>query len=166
MDTDTQKIQKQISYLTWFFMISLAISGLTAIPAKTGISFLLEIVPNSWTVIYSFLGQIRQALWSTPEVLFYGYDWLAFAHIVIAILFYGVIREPVRNIWVVEFGMIACGLSIPFAFVMGSLRGIPVWWRLIDCSFGVFGMIPLWLMRDRILRLQKLIEKEKLNVIF
>jgi hypothetical protein len=24
-------------------------------------------------------------------------------------------------------------------------RGIPFWWRLIDCSFGIFGTIPLWL---------------------
>jgi len=38
-------------------------------------------------------------------------------------------------------------LVIPFAFVFGGLRGIPFWWRLIDCSFGVFGFIPLWLCR-------------------
>ena len=69
-----------------------------------------------------------------------GFDWLAFAHVVIAILFIGVLRDPVRNIWVVEFGMIACILILPFAFVMGHERGIPLWWQLIDCSFGVFGM--------------------------
>jgi len=38
-------------------------------------------------------------------------------------------------------------LVIPFAFVFGGLRGIPFWWRLIDCSFGLFGFIPLWLCR-------------------
>jgi len=27
------------------------------------------------------------------------------------------------------------------------LRGIPPYWQLIDCSFGVFGIIPLWLAR-------------------
>jgi hypothetical protein len=36
----------------------------------------------------------------------YGFDWLAFAHIVLGILFLGAIRDPVRNIWVIVFGMI------------------------------------------------------------
>ena len=40
--------------------------------------------------------------------LAYGTDWLAFAHLVIAVSFIGPIRDPVRNIWGVEFGMIAC----------------------------------------------------------
>jgi hypothetical protein len=64
---------------------------------------------------------------------------------VIAIAYVGALRDPVRNRWLFKFGMIACGLLIPYAFVFGALRGIPVWWRLIDCSFGVFGFIPLWL---------------------
>jgi hypothetical protein len=31
--------------------------------------------------------------------------------------------------------------------VFGGIRGIPIWWRLIDCSFGIFGAIPLLLAR-------------------
>ena len=38
--------------------------------------------------------------------LAYGTDWLALGHIAIAIAFIGPLRDPVRNIWVVEFGMI------------------------------------------------------------
>jgi hypothetical protein len=26
---------------------------------------------------------------------------------------------------------------------MGAVRGIPIYWRLIDCSFGIFGLVPL-----------------------
>jgi hypothetical protein len=37
----------------------------------------------------------------------YGTDWLAFAHIVIAVAFWGPLKNPVRNVWVIEFGMIA-----------------------------------------------------------
>ena len=59
----------------------------------------------------------------------------------------GVLRDPVRNRWLFDFGLIACVLVIPYAFVFGGLRGIPVWWRLIDCSFGVFGFLPLWFCR-------------------
>jgi hypothetical protein len=77
--------------------------------------------------------------------LLYGYDWLAFAHFVLAILFIGPYRDPVKNIWVIEFGMIACVLIIPLAMIAGPARGIPLGWRLIDCSFGVFGFIPLWI---------------------
>jgi hypothetical protein len=42
---------------------------------------------------------------------------------------------------------IAFVLVTPYVLVFGSLRGIPFWWRLIDCSFGVFGFIPLWFCR-------------------
>ncbi len=28
-------------------------------------------------------------------------------------------------------------LVIPYALIFGAVRGIPFWWRLIDCSFGV-----------------------------
>ncbi len=166
MNTQTIKLRRHISYLIWFFMVSLALSGLTAMPAREGVVFLLSIIPSSWSFAYEYLTYIKEALFSCNVILFYGYDWLAFAHIILAILFYGVIKDPVRNIWVVEFGMIACILIIPFAFVMGSIRGIPVWWRLVDCSFGVFGIIPLWLVRNKVLALQKLIETENVNIIF
>ena len=87
----------------------------------------------------------------------YGYDWLAFAHFVLAILFIGPYRDPVRNIWVIQFGMIACALVIPFAFIAGFYRGIPVGWSVIDCMFGVIGF---WLLRICQLRIQALKEYE------
>ena len=45
----------------------------------------------------------------------------------------------------IQFGLIACGGVIPLALIAGHVRQIPVGWRLIDCSFGVFGAIPLLL---------------------
>jgi hypothetical protein len=59
----------------------------------------------------------------------------------------GALRDPVRNCWLFDFGLIACVAVIPFALVFGAVRGIPFWWRLIDCSFGVFGSVPLWFCR-------------------
>ena len=76
--------------------------------------------------------------------LAYGTDWLAFAHIVIAIFFIGPLIDPVRNIWVVQAGLIACALVIPLALICGPIREIPFGWRLIDCSFGIVGAIPLY----------------------
>lgn len=88
--------------------------------------------------------------------MLYGTDWLAFAHLVIAVAFYGPYRDPVRNIWVVEFGMIACAGIIPLALICGPIRGIPFWWSVIDMSFGVFGVIPLLIVRRMIKRLEVL----------
>jgi hypothetical protein len=76
--------------------------------------------------------------------LAYGTDWLAFAHMVIAVVFIGPLRDPVRNIWVIEFGMIACVGVFPLAFIAGSIREIPFFWQLIDCSFGIVGGILLY----------------------
>ena len=51
--------------------------------------------------------------------------------------------DPVRNKWVLVFGVIACAGVLPLALIAGSIRGIPFYWRLIDCSFGVIGVVPL-----------------------
>jgi hypothetical protein len=130
-----------------FFMIVLFISGLTAIPAETELAFLVQHLGNS-----SLLGQWLHTVYTgvaatNKEYPFiaYGYDWLAFAHFILAILFIGPYKDPVRNKWIIEFGMIACVLIIPFALIAGHFRSIPFGWRLIDCAFGVLGLIPLGL---------------------
>jgi hypothetical protein len=46
-------------------------------------------------------------------------------------------------------------LVIPMALIFGPIRQIPFFWQLIDCSFGVFGFIPLWLVRRWIVRLER-----------
>jgi Na+/melibiose symporter-like transporter len=59
------------------------------------------------------------------------------------VAFWGPIKEPVRNVWVVQFGMIACVAVIPLALIAGPIRGIPWGWQLVDMSFGVVGVVPL-----------------------
>lgn len=77
--------------------------------------------------------------------MFYGTDWLAFGHFMIALASGGALRDPLRNRWLYQFGMIACAAVPIWAFVFGPIRGIPVWWRVIDASFGVIGFVPMWL---------------------
>jgi hypothetical protein len=89
---------------------------------------------------------VHAALAATNErysFLAYGTDWLAFAHLVLAAAFIGPWRDPVRNKWVLQFGMIACAGVLPLALIAGAVRGIPLWWRFGDCCFGIFGTIPL-----------------------
>ena len=51
--------------------------------------------------------------------------------------------------------MIACVLVIPLALICGAVRGIPFWWRMIDCSFGILGVIPLAIVRQMILGIER-----------
>jgi hypothetical protein len=153
-DVETRLLNR-IRALLWFFIVGLAISGLTAIPLETELKFLAQYVHGE-TEMAQWLLRIRDALVRTNAdypFMSYGTDWLAFAHLVIAVAFVGPLRDPVKNVWVIEFGMIACVLVVPFALIMGGVRGIPLFWRVIDCSFGVLGIIPLWLCRMEIKKL-------------
>ena len=127
------------------FIVCLFLSGLSAIPVHTELT-ILERIFSRTTWVGFWLNKVHLAcneVITQYPFLFYGYDWLAFAHFILAILFIGPYRDPIRNIWVIQFGLIACVLVIPFAFIAGSLRGIPIGWRLIDCSFGVVGYFLL-----------------------
>ncbi len=140
-----------------FFLLSLFVSGLTAIPVERELAFLSRCFPVN-TSIGAWIDQVYMGVVDMNAkypFIGYGYDWLAFAHFVLAILFIGPYRDPVRNKWVVEFAMIACLLIIPFALIMGQVRGIPVWWRLVDCSFGIVGLIPLGICLRKITILEE-----------
>jgi hypothetical protein len=156
MVSDTQVQMRRIRGLLVLFTVGLVLSGLTALPLKTEVNVLNSLVGQGsslgivWPAMATWISRVRVGIMDADQkypFLLYGTDWLAFAHIVIAIAFVGAIRDPVRNLWVVEFGMIACVLVVPFALIWGGLRGIPFFWRLIDCGFGVIGIVPLWLAR-------------------
>ena len=154
-------LRRRIRWLTGFFIFGLAISGATAIPLTGELNLVGNWIGagNESSGLTQWLLRVRDALAQTQvryPFLFYGTDWLAFGHFVIAIVFVGAFRDPVRNRWLFDFGLIACVLVVPYAFVFGGLRGIPLWWRLIDCSFGVFGFVPLWFCREWAVELEKL----------
>jgi hypothetical protein len=137
---------KKIRTALVVFMTGLFLSGLTAIPLIPELSWLLSNTPEG-TSFYTWLQRVLIALEDTQEkypFVFYGFDWLAFAHFILAILFIGPYRDPVKNIWVLQFGLISCVLVFPLAFLAGYFRGIPIGWQLIDCSFGLAGFVILW----------------------
>jgi hypothetical protein len=156
-----KKQAKTIRNWIIFFMIALFISGLTAIPAETELQFLSRCF-SPGSALGDWIEKVYNGVANTNKdypFIAYGYDWLAFAHFVLALLFIGPLRDPVRNKWVIEFGLIACILILPFAFIAGYFRGIPFGWRLIDCSFGIIGIIPLWICLKRINQLELIIQK-------
>jgi hypothetical protein len=146
---------KTIRLLLLIIIIGLFISGLTAIPIEAELSALLNMTAPD-TGLYQWLSKVLAAYKTTAAsypFLIYGYDWLAFAHFLLAILFIGPYRDPVKNVWVIQFGMIACLLVFPLAFIAGPFRGIPMGWTLIDCSFGVFAFFPLFICHKKIKQL-------------
>ena len=144
---DIEVKRKRIRRNLVMIIIGLILSGISALPIESLLSFAAGITEN-WNNLFSiwigrvYLG-VRETNISFP-FMSYGTDWLAFAHFVIAILFVGPLRDPQKNIWVIEFGMVASVLIIPFAFVAGAVREIPLFWRIIDCSFGVFAGLILY----------------------
>lgn len=141
------------------FIVSLALSGITAFVVETGLAWIISLSSENTSALYTWLRECYDAIHFTNSkypFIAYGFDWLAFGHLVIAIFFIGALKDPVKNIWVIKTGCIACVLVIPLAFIAGHLRQIPVFWRLIDCSFGVIGIIPLVICYRKVLALEKI----------
>lgn len=155
---------RRVRILVLFFICALALSGLTAVPLQWELKLLMPFIQKIsksgmlFPALMIWMDRIYEGVqngYGQYPFLAYGTDWLAFGHVAIAVAFIGVLRDPVKNSWVVNFGIIACLLVIPWTLIFGSLRAIPFFWQLIDMSFGIFGLIPLLLVRHDILTLSK-----------
>jgi hypothetical protein len=156
---------RRIRFWLGLFMVGLVLSGLTAFPLRTELRGLVSLLNVGWVRpvalsmgLLPWIEQVRagvDASYGAYPFLAYGTDWLAFAHLAIAVAFVGPWIDPVRNRWVIIFGLIACAGVVPLALIAGAVRGIPFGWRLIDCSFGAFGCVPLLLCRRRIAALER-----------
>ena len=156
---DTQRTLKRVRILLILFTLGLLAAGLTAFPLQWELNILKQVFVDNTSIaniipgLSDWIAYVHRGITETYRAfpfMAYGTDWLGFAHIVIAVAFVGPIRDPIRNVWGIEFGMIACVLLIPLALIAGPLRGIPFGWLLIDISFGVIGFVPLWLARRSI----------------
>jgi hypothetical protein len=154
---------RRIRFYLTLFIVGLVLSGVTAFPLQTELAWLVSFLqtgslqPIAESGLLPWIERVYDGLSTTNAhypFLAYGTDWLAFAHLVIAIAFIGPYIDPVRNKWIITFGLIACGGVIPLALIAGHVRGVPLGWRLIDCSFGVFGAVPLVLCRKHTLMLE------------
>jgi len=162
-------ILRRLRWALGIVLLGLVLSGITAFPLQkelervASIRGLENLAPDAaangfdrW--ILTVRDGLRESYARYPW-LAYGTDWLAFGHLVIAIFFVGAIVDPVRNVWIMRAGLIACLLVIPLALLCGAVRQIPMGWRLMDCAFGVFGAIPLLYA----LRLTRLLEQQQVR---
>lgn len=155
----THQLRTKIRFWIILFITGLVLSGITAFPVEYLLSIILNYVSYLPEFLQDFINKVYIGVVFTNKnypFISYGTDWLGFAHIVIAIVFIGPYINPVKNIWVIQFGMIACIMVIPFALIAGPLRDIPFYWRLIDCSFGVFGLIPLYFIYKNIKKTEQI----------
>ncbi len=138
-------------------MLGLFLSGVTAFPLQHELGLAVRIsthlnLAEHAPALNAWFLQVDHALAATNArfpFLAYGTDWLAFAHIAIAIAFIGPWLDPVRNLWVVTWGLVASVGIFPLALIAGPVREIPFYWQLIDCSFGlVCGAILLKVHSD------------------
>ncbi len=133
--TNLQRL-RCVRLLLSLFIVALVLSGLTAFPLVWELRVLTSWFGEGTTIgaaipgLAHWLTYVREGLETTGReypFLAYGTDWLAFAHIVIAIAFVGPLVNPVKNIWVVEFGMIACVLVIPLGVDLRPHSRHPLW---------------------------------------
>lgn len=156
---NSESLKKTIRVWIALFIIALVLSGITAFALETELAWLNSLFQNKTSGLSVWINKVYTALHQTNlnyPFLAYGYDWLAFAHLVIAVAFIGPFKDPVRNKWIIQFGMIACCMIFPLAFIAGYVRQIPLYWQLIDCSFGLTGMIPLYFCYKKIETLERL----------
>ncbi|MEK6397931.1 MAG: hypothetical protein V4734_07585 [Terriglobus sp.] len=164
---------KRIRVWLTVFIVGLVLSGVTAFPLETELRWFVGVLHapllqgiSETTHLLPWVERVYAGVQATNASypwLAYGTDWLAFGHLVIAVAFIGPWIDPVRNKWFVTFGLIACAGVIPLAMIAGGVRGIPFGWRLIDCSFGVFGCIPLLLVQRDIRRLEAVMATSQLQ---
>lgn len=141
-----------------FIIAGLAISGITAFPLESELSYFNHHLGSFPSILQPWLHTVYHSLSQTNlqyPYLSYGTDWLAFAHLMLAILFVGPLLNPVKNIWVIQFGLIACLLILPLAFIAGHIRHIPFFWQLVDCSFGVVSAVPLSIAYNNVQKLER-----------
>jgi len=154
--SDKKKLLRWARLWLLLFIIGLTLSGLSAILVEPAMKFLEGIAGDGSRIgaaspeLATWLTDVYHGVRNTGReypFLFYGTDWLAFAHLAIIVIFLAPLRKPARNLPIIHAGMIVCVLAIPWALFFGPIRDVPFFWQLIDCSFGVVGLIALLLAR-------------------
>lgn len=150
---ETSKLIRRFRIAIGVLIAGLVLSGITAFPLLSEVRTLTQIVG---------LGQARSAVghdglahwlltvrfgletvYADYPWIAYGTDWLGFAHLVVAAFFVGPLIAPWHSRHTISAGIAACIGVIPLALICGEIREVPLFSRLIDCSFGVGGLLLL-----------------------
>lgn len=152
VNSQSRRLSRYRRVLT-VFIFGLILSGLTAFPLQAEISTAADFLgirdPSAFADLHGLRHWIAFVAFGVHQTYahfpFFGYvsDWLGFGHLVIACFFVLPLIDPQRYRGVLNAGLFACAGVVVIALVCGAIREIPWGWRLVDCSFGVLGAIPL-----------------------
>ncbi|MBS1749027.1 MAG: hypothetical protein JST63_03910 [Bacteroidetes bacterium] len=159
-ENDEARIRRKIRVALVITMIGLLLNAVSAIPLHTELNILLSIPDSLSQSLREWLTYVNKGITETDKnypFMRYGFDWLAFAHVLIAIAFIGPLKDPLKNEWVVSWGIIACTLSIVMALVWERLRDIPMWWSIVDALIAIIALIILWLCNNWIKQLKNIV---------
>lgn len=163
-DIEQRKIKRRIRLLLILFVLGLVFGCqmvLFVTPELAWLNSMLgpgtqmgQYFPNLSAWINHLYEGITETYGKYPFMV-YCMDWLAFAQLAFIVFFIGAIIDPVRNVWIIKGGMVICVMHVILAFGSGSFRGVPLFWQLLDSSFGVLGLIVLYLAYKKIKYLEK-----------
>ena len=152
---------RRIRILLVGFVAGVVLAGVTAFPLPQEATLAARLIGARAGApgMSGWVAAVRDGLVDTNRkypFLAYGTDWLAFGHLMIAAAFWGPLKDPVRNVFVVRWRVFCCLASVPVALVFGPLRGVPLFWLPIDCAFGLIGTVPLMVVLRDVRELERI----------
>jgi len=159
-ESSENRLRRKIKIAIIITIAGLLLNGISAVPLRTELKILLsrpDALPQFLHDWWLYVNKGVKETTSNYPFMRYGFDWLAFAHLLIAIAFIGPLRDPIKNEWVIRWGMIASALSVVMALGWERLRGIPLWWSCIDAAIAIVAFIVLWLCNNWIKELKKIV---------
>jgi len=126
---------RRIRFCLAVVVFGLVVSGVTAFPLREELAVARDVLAqlNVDAVLPGavwWVNHVAEGLDATAVAypfLAYGTDWLAFAHLLIAVAFVGPLIDPVRNVWVIVWGS---------SRAPGSCRSRPSRARCAACPWG------------------------------
>lgn len=139
-------LRRKIKVVIIITIAGLILNGISAVPLQRELNILLSNPDKLPKFLRDWWTYVNKGVVDTNNnypFMRYGFDWLAFAHLLIAIAFIGPLNDPIKNQWVVRWGMIASALSIVMALVWERMRAIPLWWSCIDAFIAMVAFFIL-----------------------
>ncbi|MCF7955562.1 MAG: hypothetical protein K9M75_07160 [Phycisphaerae bacterium] len=149
---DQKKTLKKIRRYLIIFFLGILFSLHTVLFVEVETAFLVKHLGHGTSMeqklpfvsawIENLYTSVKETYTNYP-VIAYCMDWLSYACVVFAIFMIGAIKDPVKNIWIIQTYMLACLLAAALPFIAGPFREIPIFWRCLDGSFGLIGFFVL-----------------------
>ncbi|MEO8711947.1 MAG: hypothetical protein ABI405_07495 [Parafilimonas sp.] len=158
--SNENRLRRKIKIAIIITILGLLLNGISAIPLISELNILLSKPDALPAFLRDWWVYVNKGVNETTRnypFMRYGFDWLAFAHFLIAIAFIGPLKDPVKNEWIISWGMIASILSALMALGWERVRGIPLWWSCIDAAIAIAAFILLWFCSRWIQQLKKIL---------